>query len=304
MQALGLVGFRDHRIVFAVQTNALVGASRGPAGTPLGGPRHPDHTAIVAVHSIVVRGIHRAVTAYEQVADSYERGRPDYPHEAVATLVAGLGVGRTGRVLDLGAGTGKLTRRLVARYRTVVAVEPVSSFRRHLAVHLPDVLTVGGVAEHLPLADGSVDSVVIGQAFHWFSGTDAVAELHRVLVEGGSIGLIWNIRPADHPTHREVNEVLEPLRHRAPGYTSERWRDAFDATDLFGPLRVHSFSWTRVVDQATFVDRFGSVSVVAELGIAERAELVERIRRIFDRNSRDGQLTVPYETRVFTANAR
>src|SRR3954454_13116307 len=119
--------------------------------------------------------------SFGPAAADYERVRPSYPGSAVAWLVGT----EPQRVLDLGAGTGKLTRVIVALGHDVVAVEPLPEMRAELSAALPTVETHAGSAEAIPLADASVDAVVVGQAFHWFDQARAVPELARVLRPGG-----------------------------------------------------------------------------------------------------------------------
>ena len=126
--------------------------------------------------------IHEAAKAFDQGAVDYEKGRPSYPADAVAKIVDVLGVGPGTRVLDLAAGTGKLTRLLVPTGAELVAVEPVAGMLDQLVAALPDVEVHDGTAEAIPLPDASVDAAVVAQAFHWFDPDVALAELARVLV--------------------------------------------------------------------------------------------------------------------------
>src|SRR5437588_5658396 len=115
----------------------------------------------MTVHESARRG-------FERHADAYERGRPNYPAEATAWLVTKLGLGPGRTVVDVGAGTGKLTRALLPSGATVIAVEPVAAMRAVLKRELPTVQAMNGTAESLPLPDASADAIVVGQAFHWF----------------------------------------------------------------------------------------------------------------------------------------
>ena len=148
-----------------------------------------------------MRGV--AARGFQAGAEAYERGRPGYPTDAVDALTDALGVGPGATVVDLAAGTGKLTRLLVPSGATVIAIEPVDAMRRTLAAMLPRVPVVAGTAESMPLRDGSAGAVVAAQAFHWFDGEAALAEIHRVLAPGGRLGLVWNVRRV--PAHE-----LEP----------------------------------------------------------------------------------------------
>jgi ubiquinone/menaquinone biosynthesis C-methylase UbiE len=115
-----------------------------------------------------VKELHPATTGFSAAADAYERGRPGYPEEAMAWVAERLGLGPGRDVLDLAAGTGKLTRALVPFGARVIAVEPIDEMREHLFAALPDIEAFDGTAESIPLPEGSVDAVTCGQAFHWF----------------------------------------------------------------------------------------------------------------------------------------
>src|SRR5262249_15575872 len=141
--------------------------------------------AVIVNRDPKVRGPY---TAFADVAGAYERGRPGYPDEAVSWLV---GDGWS-EVVDLGAGTGKLTRSLVVRGHGVTAVEPLDEMRAHLEDVLPNVRALNGRAEEIPLPDESADVVVSAQAFHWFDHDAALPEIARVLRPGGRLALVWN----------------------------------------------------------------------------------------------------------------
>ena len=137
-----------------------------------------------AIHQSAARGFALAPA-------DYERGRPMYPFEAVRRLVKELRIKPASTVLDLAAGTGKLTRLLAQLGSDIVAVEPVEEMRERLVETLPSVTAVEGTAEDIPLDDQAVDAVTVGQAFHWFDGDVALTEIHRVLRPGARLGLIW-----------------------------------------------------------------------------------------------------------------
>lgn len=132
-----------------------------------------------------------AAEGFQVGADAYERGRPDFPAEAVEFLIQTLNIHQGSHVLDLAAGTGKLTRRLVPTGAKLTAVEPVEGMRRKFSALLPGVEILEGTAEAIPLAGGSVDAVAVAQAFHWFDGPRALAEIHQVLKPEGRLGLVW-----------------------------------------------------------------------------------------------------------------
>ena len=154
-----------------------------------------------------------ATRGFARTADAYERGRPDYPDAAVDWLCSELAITPASTVVDLAAGTGKLTRRLAARAH-VIAVEPIAEMRVKLEALLPDVRAVEGTAEALPLKTNSADAVTVGQAFHWFDGDKALAEIHRALRPGGGLGLVWNRRDLSHPIHAALQNLLEEREAR------------------------------------------------------------------------------------------
>jgi ubiquinone/menaquinone biosynthesis C-methylase UbiE len=179
-----------------------------------------------------VSGIHRAAAAgFSRSAGAYERGRPEYPAAALAQVVSRLAAGDT--VLDLAAGTGKLTRPLLAAGLNVIAVEPVAEMRAALP---PEAVALDGTAEAIPLQAGAVDAVTVGQAFHWFDGDAALTELHRVLAPGGLLALLWNRRVEDDPVNVAIEALLAPHRSGVPTHRGDAWRAAFERTSLFVAL--------------------------------------------------------------------
>jgi SAM-dependent methyltransferase len=226
--------------------------------------------------------LHPATRGFEGAGDRYERGRPDYPPEAVDWLVGRLGLaGRpAARVLDVGAGTGKLTRPLLERGLEVVAVEPVEGMRATLrrAAHGADIRS--GRAEALPLAAAEVDGVVAGQAFHWFANATALAELARVLRPHGRLGLIWNRRDLDQPLQTEIGRLIEPYRAGAPEHASDAWRAAFTTSAPFEPAGERRIAHVQPLTEDGLVDRVLSISFVAALADRDRRSLETRVRRL------------------------
>jgi SAM-dependent methyltransferase len=132
---------------------------------------------------------------FGDVADRYERARPLYPEAVLSELAARCGVRSGTPVVDLGAGTGKLTRQVAALGADVVAVEPAAGMRRRFEAEVPGVPVLDGTAEAIPLPDASVETVTVGQAFHWFDTHRALEEVARVLRPAGWLALLWNERP-------------------------------------------------------------------------------------------------------------
>src|SRR5262245_57990684 len=121
----------------------------------------------------------KAASGFSRAVEVYARGRPDYPTQAVDLVVAALDLSPGKVVVDVGAGTGKFTRLLVASRATVVAIEPIEEMRNRLRADLPGVQVLDGTAEQLPMTDQSADGIVVAQAFHWFDGPRALAEFAR-----------------------------------------------------------------------------------------------------------------------------
>jgi len=220
-----------------------------------------------AIHPAAALGFGRSAAAYE-------RGRPGYPDGAVDRLVAAL-PGR--RVIDLAAGTGKLTRALAARGCDVVAVEPVAEMRAAIE---PPARAVEGTAEAIGLPGASADAVTVAQAFHWFDGPRALAEIHRVLRPGGMLALIWNRRDMRSGLQAQLSALLRPHRGDVPAHRDEVWRAAIEDSPLFGPLHEEEFAGEQVVDAAGLADRIGSISFVAAMGEDERAALLGEVRTL------------------------
>ena len=241
--------------------------------------------------------------AFDSTAEAYERARPDYPQKAVDALVAALGIGRGTTVVDLGAGTGKLTRLLVPTGARVVAVEPLAGMRAELARQVARVEVRDGTAHAMPLRDGSVDAVVAAQAFHWFADEDALAEIHRVLRSGGGLGLMWNVRDVSVPWVARLTEILDPYAaDDVPRHRRDDWREVLEATDRFTFLEERHFPHAQVVDAGSIRDRVGSISFVAALPDAERDAVLDRAAALVA--AEPPPVTIPYDTRVYWCRAR
>jgi ubiquinone/menaquinone biosynthesis C-methylase UbiE len=246
--------------------------------------------------------VHHAAEAFDRAGEEYERGRPTYPADAFATLVDELRIGPGRRVLDLAAGTGKLTQLLAKTGAEVVAVEPADGMRRRIEEQLPGVEALTGTAEAIPLGDGSVEAVAVAQAFHWFDGEAALAEIHRVLAPGGRLGLIWNARDDDDPFQARLTAIMEAHRGDAPRYVGGVWRKIFERTDLFTPLQHARFGFVQDLEPERVVDRVVSVSFIAALPDEERARVAGQVRALVasDPATRESErVPLPYRTDVF-----
>jgi ubiquinone/menaquinone biosynthesis C-methylase UbiE len=238
---------------------------------------------------------HPDARSFEQVADLYERVRPTYPDEAVDWLVQRLGIGVSSTVLDLGAGTGKLTRALVGHVGHVIAVEPGPEMLAQLRRAVPQADAHLGAAEAIPLADESVDAVVCGQSFHWFRTDEALREMDRVLRTGGGIGLIWNLRDPDDPLQNEVTALLDPFV--PPGRPPLRAAVSAFVGRTFSDVATHSVAWEQQLDADGLVDRTLSISFVAAAPEAKRGELEHALRALVE--ARGARVAFRYVTEVF-----
>lgn len=220
-----------------------------------------------------------AARGFASTAEDYERSRPSYPDAAVDHVrrCLGLGPGRT--VVDVAAGTGKLTRLLARSGARVLAVEPIAEMRRVLASACPGVDVMDGTAERVPLPDGCVDAVTVAQAFHWFDGPAALAEFDRVLVPGGGVAVVFNRRDGRPAWLAAVNEVVEAHRTGEPHHHSGQWREAF-ARSPFTPLEDAAFDNPQVLSPEEVVGRFRSLSFVGALGAREQGALLADIAHI------------------------
>lgn len=238
-------------------------------------------------------GWHRQRTSFGVAAGAYERGRPGYPREVFDWLLPPA----ARRVLDLGAGTGKLTRSLVERGLDVVAVEPSDGMRAEFARVLPGVPVLAGSGEVIPLDAGSVDAVLAGQAWHWVDVEKASAEVARVLADGGRLGLVWNHREPSRPWVAELERLIaEPGMGNRPG-TGEPTVAA-----PFGPLERHDVPWEDDLDRFAVLDLVASRSYVITLPDDRREALLTGVRNLLETHpdlAGRARVSVPYVARCY-----
>jgi SAM-dependent methyltransferase len=231
--------------------------------------------------------------SFDSVADVYERSRPEYAPDALAWIARRL---RLDRVLDLGAGTGKLTRQLMALGADVVAVEPGGEMRAILARAVAGVDVRAGSAEEIPLEDASVDAITVAQAFHWFRVNEALREMHRVLRPGGGFALLWNEWDEEDALMRALNEVVNTLRPQ--GTHGGRHYEALQESELFGPREEQSFHHADEVPAAVAVERVSSVSALAAAETPDRERALAEVRKIVGA----GTVRFPMLTKVYIAD--
>lgn len=225
-----------------------------------------------------------AASGFSAGADAYERGRPSYPADVVEVLCRELGIGPGSRVLDLAAGTGKLTRLLVPTGAEVVAVEPVAEMRAQLEAAVAGVPALDGTAEHIPRPDGSVDAVTVAQAFHWFDPVAALREIARVLTPGGGLGLVWNERDTGEPWVAELSRIIrwdQRGEWQVPYTVEEDWAAVIDGLDVpFGPVQRYDTSYRQTLDTETLVARVLSTSYIAAQPAEERDRVAGEVRAL------------------------
>ena len=241
---------------------------------------------------------HPGARSFELVADVYERARPEYPADAVAWIAEQLDLRHGRTVLDLAAGTGKLTRALVQTGARVIAVEPGEAMLAELRRVLPDVEAMRGAAEAIPLDDDGVDAIAVGQGFHWFRHDEAVPELHRVLRPGGAVALVWNSRDHNRPLQREISALIKPFvpPDRPPvGHSAE----ALESSELFGPVDKRTFPLVQRLDADAVADRIASISFVAAAPADVRAELDRKLRAVVA--AEGGVVDFAYLTEVYVS---
>ena len=219
-------------------------------------------------------GAQEQAASFGAAAALYDRARPSYPEAAVDLL---LPVGAQ-RVLDLGAGTGKLTHQLVARSLDVVAVDPSPGMLAQLRAALPNVPTHPGSAESIPLPDNSVDAVVVAQAWHWVDVERAVAEVARVLRPGGRLGLVWNVRDENHDWVAQLGRLMRR------GDEQDMNTDAPAVGAAFAPIERRDVAWTHVCTRVDLLDLVASRSYVITMPQSPREQLLTRVAVLLDQH--------------------
>jgi SAM-dependent methyltransferase len=242
------------------------------------------------------------VSAYDAIAGEYERGRPAYAEDAITCLIAEAGLARDATVLDLGAGTGKLSRMLDAAGPAVVAVDPSEPMLSQLQRAAPRVRTLVGTAEAIPLDDRSVHAVVAGQAFHWFDAAKALPEIHRVLKRRCSLGLLWNKRDEADPLQMLLAELIDPPeRARRRGWELDI-PAILRESGLFEQAKAFEFRHVQRTDAEALVDRLQSSSYVAALPDERRRLMETRLRARLEELGSPCELA--YTTLLYVAQRR
>jgi SAM-dependent methyltransferase len=229
-------------------------------------------------------------TAFAEVAGAYERGRPGYPEEAVRWLAGD----EPRDVVDLGAGTGKLTRALVSLGHRVTAIEPLPEMLEHIPEAAPGAAAILGNAEIIPLPDSFADVATCAQSFHWFDHAVALPEIARVLRPGGRLALVWNTRDDGVPWVARLSAVIG-----SETVEEEDTHATIDRSGLFGVVETAVFRFDQLLDRETLLDLVLSRSYCAKLPPDEREPILETVGRLYDELAGSDGLRLPYLTECF-----
>ncbi|WAJ46276.1 class I SAM-dependent methyltransferase [Mycobacterium sp. Aquia_216] len=235
----------------------------------------------------MTRSQHDRSLSFGSAAAAYERGRPSYPPEAIDWLLP-----RGARkVLDLGAGTGKLTTRLVERGLDVVAVDPIPDMLEVLSASLPETHALLGTAEDIPLEDNSVDAVLVAQAWHWVDPERAIPEVARVLRPGGRLGLVWNTRDERLGWVRELGQII--------GSDGDGRRFDVALPPPFGERQRHQVEWTNYLTPQALIDLVASRSYCITSPADVRTQTLDQVRELLATHpalANSTGLAMPYVT--------
>ncbi len=225
--------------------------------------------------------LHPLAVNFAAVADAYERGRPEYPPAAIGALAAELALAPDARVCDLAAGTGKLTRALLAAGLDVIAVEPQEPLRETLVASVGAERVLSGFAEEIPLPTASVDAVTVADAFHWFDHAAALAEIHRVLRPGGGLAVVVTVPDwSGAGWAQELGALMAKLRPEHPQFEGPPWQQAVRDSGAWSEPREIRVTASRPTDPQRLRDHIESFSWIAAMDTDERAATMAEVEAI------------------------
>ncbi len=229
-------------------------------------------------------------SAFAEVAGAYERGRPEYPEEAVRWLAGD----EPCDVVDLGAGTGKLTRTLVSLGHRVTAIEPLPEMLELLPATAPGASAILGNAEIIPLPGAFADVVTSAQSFHWFEHAVALPEIARVLRPGGRLAIVWNVRDEREVWVERLSKLIG-----SEGTSAMDVDEPIGKSGLFGPVEKAEFQTEQMLDRETLLDLVLSRSYCAKLPPAEREPVLVAVGELYDEVAGEDGVRLPYVTECF-----
>ena len=249
----------------------------------------------------------RAALGFERSTQSYDRGRPEYPSQAALSLLDRCGIGSSSRVLELGAGTGKFTRFILGRTDHVLASDPSPAMRSRFHEKFPSVPCAGALAERIPAAAAAFDAVICAQCFHWFADAESMAEIARVLVPGGRLGLIWNVRDDRVSWMTALTEIIDRHTGDAPRYSSGEWKQVLALAGGWKDLQEETRRHVVVCDRATVLDRVASISFIAALEEPQHRQVLDQVEALLDTHpdlAGRGLWDFPYRTDLYWCERR
>jgi SAM-dependent methyltransferase len=223
-------------------------------------------------------GLHPLAASFVDVADAYDRGRPEYTPAVAEAVAAELRIAPSARVLDLAAGTGKLTRALLGVGLDAIAVEPQAQLREILAAAVGAERALDGFAEEIPLPDASVVAVTVADAFHWFDQVAALREIRRVLVAGGGLAVLrivpdWSGASWAH----EVGTLIAELGREHPQFEGPRWQETVRAEGHWTAPREIRHTMVQPASPERILDYITSISWIAAMPDGQRTETTAKI---------------------------
>jgi SAM-dependent methyltransferase len=237
--------------------------------------------------------LHPLASGFAGVAGAYERGRPEYAPAVVEAIVRELGIAEGAPVLDLAAGTGKLTRALLTAGLDVSAVEPQSELREILIAGVGRERVRDGVAEEIPFPDALFTAVTVADAFHWFDHAAALAEIARVLRPGGGLAVLTTVPDWGGASWaHEVGALVAGLRPEHPHFDGPPWQQAARDTGGWSEPRELRLTTSQPAQRERFVDYLASISWIASLPDAQRAEMLEQVDAIVSSGETPAELPV------------
>jgi SAM-dependent methyltransferase len=234
-------------------------------------------SAVTEIHNTAAQG-------FDTAAKVYAAARPGYPRDGIDWMIEELGIDVGSPVLDLAAGTGKLTVELARRGLECIAVEPVEAMRAELMKVVPSATALDGTAESIPLADASVDAITVAQAFHWFDFDRALREMHRALRPSHRMALLWNLRDDSVDWVDQITQIIDPYAEGTgvgiPRHRDRAWQPVIDDNPAFTKRSEARFPHTQPMDAQGLVGRIASTSFIAVLDDTRRAAVLGQIEEL------------------------